>query len=226
MLTNAPPAQSLQHGWTCTLTDLTPGCSRFLWRFAWTWPTSSDVLACVPPRASSLVLSDVGPNRACRLLAGESRPSWTTRSEVFCWIWRCANALISSNCSLSQKKIDGRGEWWTRTPWAAFCSTRFFTQQWRRTLGLGAKSAWAWNWETRKEIAYPTGDLLATCLWWRTLWNSSKGWWLSSKKVQNRKGLTFNPDKTKILTSQKSNRLKEIQNDEMHVEILPPEWKV
>ena len=43
------------------------------------------------------------------------------------------------------------------------------------------------------------------------------------KKSTEPQGLDIHPDKTKILTSQKSNRLKEIEIDEMHVEILPPE---
>ena len=35
----------------------------------------------------------------------------------------------------------------------------------------------------------------------------------------------IDPDKTQILTNQKSNKLKEIKIDGMHVEILPPEGK-
>ena len=39
-------------------------------------------------------------------------------------------------------------------------------------------------------------------------------------------GLETHPDKTKILTNQKTNRQNEIEIDEMHVEILPSEGKV
>ena len=46
-----------------------------------------------------------------------------------------------------------------------------------------------------------------------------------SKKVQKRKGLTFTQT-TKTVTNQKSNRMKEIEIDGIHVEILPLEGKV
>ena len=39
-------------------------------------------------------------------------------------------------------------------------------------------------------------------------------------------GLEIHRSETQILTNQKTNRLREIEIDEMHVEILPPEGKV
>ena len=39
-------------------------------------------------------------------------------------------------------------------------------------------------------------------------------------------GLEIHPDKTKILTNQKTDKLREIDIDEMHVEIRRPEGKV
>ena len=45
------------------------------------------------------------------------------------------------------------------------------------------------------------------------------------KKSTDAQGLEIHPGKTKILTTQKSNRLKEIGIDGVHVEILPLEEK-
>ena len=46
------------------------------------------------------------------------------------------------------------------------------------------------------------------------------------KKSTEAQWLDIHPTKTKILTNHKSNRLKEIEIDGMHVETLPPEGKV
>ena len=52
----------------------------------------------------------------------------------------------------------------------------FYPIRFSRTSVFETRRAWASNWERRKQIAYPTRDLLTTCLSWRILWNSSKGW--------------------------------------------------
>ena len=46
------------------------------------------------------------------------------------------------------------------------------------------------------------------------------------KRSTEAQRLAIHPDKTKILTNQKSDRLKETEIDGIHVEILPPEGKV
>ena len=102
----------------------------------------------------------------------------------------------------------------------------FYPIRFSRTSVFETKRAWASNWERRKQIAYPTRDLLTTCLPWRILWNSSKGWWLTSDNAQKRKKLDIHKDITQILTSQNSNKLKEIEIDGIQAEFPFLERKV
>ena len=53
-----------------------------------------------------------------------------------------------------------------------------------------------------------------------------KGMMSDFEQSTEAQGLQIHPDKTTILTNQKSNRLKEIEIDGMHVEILPPEGQI
>ena len=46
------------------------------------------------------------------------------------------------------------------------------------------------------------------------------------KKSTEAQGLDIHPSKTKILTNQETNKFREIEIDEVHVEVLPPEGKV
>ena len=67
-----------------------------------------DVLACVPPRASSRVLCDVGPTRAWRPHAGEARLSRTTRGDGFLVDFDTVREhLTPSSFSVSKKKERG-----------------------------------------------------------------------------------------------------------------------
>ena len=83
-------------------------------------------------------------------------------------------------------------------------------------MKFGTKRAWA---ATKKETAYPTHVLLSTCS------QAAPKVIADFKKVQKRKGSKFTQTK-RFLTNQKTNKLREIEIDGMHVEILPPEGKV
>ena len=50
--------------------------------------------------------------------------------------------------------------------------------------------------------------------------------WSPISKSSEAHGLGIQPSKTKILTNQNTNKLREMEMDEMHVERLPPEGKV
>ena len=96
------------------------------------------------------------------------------------------------------------------TLWAVSSSTRFSNQEWRKTLKHGKKRVWASNWVMKKDcisnLRFADDVLLMA-----TSVKQLKKWSRTSKNTEVQE-LEIHPNKTRILTNQKTNRTKRNRN--------------